>query len=80
MSLGVYLLSLMIARLTVIKSLGDTQSSLTQISTQANNTGNTGVSNLVTTGQAGVSSAHDAVNRIGEALVSGNKPSTNESV
>lgn len=66
--------------MTVIKGLSDTQTSLSQIDSQANSTGNSGVSSLVATGQTGVTSAHDAINRIGDALLSGSTPSTNELV
>jgi hypothetical protein len=66
------------ARLTVVKGISDTQSSLSQIATSASGTGNSGVSNLVATGQTGLSTAHDAIDRIGEALVSGTKPSVDE--
>ena len=68
------------ARLTVINGLSDTQTSLSQIASTASATGNTGVTNLVATGQAGVSSAHQGIDNIGSALVSGSKPSVNESV
>ncbi|KAF8519307.1 hypothetical protein JB92DRAFT_2899526 [Gautieria morchelliformis] len=66
------------ARLTVIKGLSDAQTALTQINSQANATGNTGVTSLVATGQTGVTNAHAALNSIGDALVSGTTPSKDD--
>ncbi|KAF8583694.1 hypothetical protein K439DRAFT_1634222 [Ramaria rubella] len=63
------------ARITVLKGLSDMSTDLNQIGTQANATGNTGVATLANTAQTGISSAHVAINNIGEALVSGTKPS-----
>jgi len=69
---------LTVARVTVVKGLSDTGAALTQVGTQANATGNNGLTSLVATAQGGVSTAHQAINRIGDALVSGTKPSTDD--
>jgi hypothetical protein len=62
----------------VVTNLDAAQTALTQVSSLAGSTGNTDVSNLVPHALAGISHAHNAINRIGDQLVSGIKPSKTE--
>jgi len=63
--------ALTIARVQVVKNLAAMQKSIDTMGPEADATGNAGVTSLIANAQQGVSTAHDAINRIGDALVSG---------